>query len=263
LTPNAFQNAFLIFNIALYLAAGVSFICLLLIGFSLYAIIFHGYNAHFAHNIKPKKVVTSSTTTPPHQSTSTLTPEHTSQAPQVSTSNHLAPCIQQSTSPQDLEAAINTQNGPTSTTSNRLSTTENGASDEQNSGIFYPMMAFIGEKRTSDASTDGINAVKEDFWEFLHKRTAFRKHMLVVELIFQPSISSSDIVFRYEHWQLSVIRGTLAIYAAIGLALYLAELAYRTYDSGAQISVATYYAAPTNGFNNVTIAAVRFLSLYS
>jgi hypothetical protein len=57
------------------------------------------------------------------------------------------------------------------------------------------------------------------------------------------------------------LRGTLAIYATIGLALYLAELAYHTYDAGAEISVSTYYAAPTDGLNNITIVAVSCITL--
>lgn len=55
LAPNAFENAFIIFDVALYLAVGVSWTCLMLILFSFWALFrSEKWNAHFG-NMNTKK----------------------------------------------------------------------------------------------------------------------------------------------------------------------------------------------------------------
>lgn len=162
LKPNAFDNAFLIFNFALYLAIGVSCICLVIIMF---------YIGSMAWKLQgPNPLVA-------HQHNSTYIP------------GKFSLCRR------------------------------------------YFMLGYSQHWRD----------IKEDYQEFTDHRTPFRRRV-------------------YEHQSLALIRGSLAIYATIALALYFVELAYHTYESGVEITISTFPKAPVKDLSNITVVATQLQS---
>lgn len=96
------------------------------------------------------------------------------------------------------------------------------------------MLSFLGPQRAKVGADD----LRHDFLGFMYRRNVFLK-------------------YRYEYLWVSIVRGSVSIYLAMGLVLYFVMLGYQAFIAGVAVTLSTYHTAPTNGLDNITIVATQ------